>query len=227
MAEIPRIPADVVERLNAQSEAALKRLDEIINDDKWQDSKKTTEEIQFFYRTMEDSPYGMIKSIVHIPAPMDACTAVLDPITTIDDNTPEAERRSITFRHVVSSNPDEETQPMIFYCACPSPNFMVSPREFYLYRRHYVQGTKHVYLHVTPEGECPGIDDSVRKGYVRGKMNLQGFIAEPEEGGVVLTYFVYFDPCGSIPAMVYNMAVENQGYTAKGTKKRILANLQK
>ena len=227
MSDIPHIPADVVERLNSQSEDALKRLNQIINDDKWQNSKKTTEEIQFFYRTMDDSPYGMIKSIVKIPAPLDACLAVLDPITTIDDNTPEAERRSFTYRNVISFNPDEETKPMLFYCACPSPSFMVSPREFYLYRRHYVQDGKHIYLHITPQGECPGISSTVRKGYVRGNMHLQGFIAEPEGDQISLTYFVYFDPCGSIPAMVYNMAVENQGYTAKGTKKRVLANLQK
>ena len=62
----------------------------------------------------------------------------------------------------------------------------------------------------------------VGKGYVRGKLHFQAYIAEADgDNKTKLTFMGHADPCGSIPAMVYNAAATNQGYSLLNIKKGV------
>jgi hypothetical protein len=52
-------------------------------------------------------------------------------------------------------------------------------------------------------------------------MVFQAFLIEPDAVGTKLTFLCHAEPNGSIPAMVYNAAVTNQGYSALRTKKAL------
>ena len=202
-----------------KNEEVLARVLELQNSGDWKLTKEEAD-IKFYNRTDKSSSYHQVKSVVSIPAPMATVLEVLKPIEIVDSNTPKDKRHGLNERKTVYGPLDDEHNTTVFYIELESPGMMVSPRDFLLFRRHYTKDGKEIFLHNS-------IDNAdlqpEKKGVVRGDMLFQSFIAEkdPDEpNNVRLTFLVHADPKGKIPAMAYNMVVTNQGYAAKGIRKR-------
>ncbi|OHS93221.1 hypothetical protein TRFO_40488 [Tritrichomonas foetus] len=215
------VAPELIAQYAKSSEELLPKLLELQNSPEWKVSKEE-KDIKFYNRTEKSSSYTQVKSVVTIPASMDKVLEVLKPIEIVDSNTPKDKRHGLNERRILFGPQDDEFNTTIFLIELESPGMMVSPRDFVLFRRHYSKDGKEIFLH----NSIPNTDLAPeKKGVVRGEMNFQAFIAEkdPEnEENIRLTFLVHADPKGKIPAMAYNMVVTNQGYAAKGIRKRAM-----
>lgn len=213
-----KVTPEQIAAYGKQSEALLSKVLTIKDSPDWKQSKQETD-ITFYTRTDPSSPYTQVKSVVSIPAPMDKVLEVLNEIEVVDASTPKEKRHGLNERKVLYGPLDDEFQTSIFLIELESPAVLVSPRDFVLFRRHYQKDGKHIYLHSSI------VNDDLypeKKGVVRGEMLFQSFIAEQDNGNVKLTFLVHGDPKGKIPSAVFNMVVQNQGYAAKGIRKRAI-----
>lgn len=206
-----------------QSEELLPKFLTLSTSSEWKESKKE-EDITFYTRTDPSSSYHQVKSVVTIPASLETVLGILKPIEVVDSKTPKEKRHGLNERKTLYGPTDDQYQSTIFTIEIESPAPLVSARDFLLFRRHYEKDGKHIFLHNSI------VNDTLfpeKKGVVRGVMEFQGFIAEPDpdhSGNVRLTFLVHADPKGKIPATVYNLVVTNQGYAAKGIRKKAIEN---
>jgi hypothetical protein len=217
-------PAVAAEYLS-RSEAKLQEILALLNDPNWKETKREPE-IVFFTRTDPSSPFSQLKSIVSIPAPIEAVLQALRPIETVDAKTPKGDRHGLQERRVVVGPADDEHQSTVFYLVLESPGPLISPRDFLMSRYLYpLPDNRFAYLHLSIDNESLV---PLNSKYVRGEMLFQGYLVENDPdapGSVRLTFFVHADPKGAIPAWAYNNVVTGQGYTAKGIKKKVLKDL--
>ena len=204
-----------------QSEELLPKFLALATSSEWKESKKE-QDITFYTRTDPSSSYHQVKSVVTIPASIETVISILKPIEVVDASTPKEKRHGLNERKALYGPADDQYQTAIFEIEIESPAPLVSPRDFLLFRRFYQKDGKQVYLHNSI------VNDTLfpeKKGVVRGVMPFQGFIVEPDpdhNGNVRLTFLVHADPKGKIPATVYNLVVTNQGYAAKGIRKKAI-----
>lgn len=204
-----------------QSEELLPKFIALASSNEWKESKKE-EDITFYTRTDPSSPYHQVKSVVTIPAPIDTVLSILKPIEVVDKSTPKEKRHGLNERKALYGPADDQYQTAIFEIEIESPAPLVSPRDFLLFRRFYQKDGKQVYLHNSIVNNTLFPE---KKGVVRGEMPFQGFIVEQDpdhQGNVRLTFLVHADPKGKIPSAVYNLVVTNQGYAAKGIRKKAI-----
>lgn len=216
------IGADQIAKWGEESEKLMKETIALLADPDWKESKKEPE-IVFYTRSDKSSSFHQVKSVVTIPAPMEAVLKALKPIEVVDKNTPKDKRHGLLERRTVYGPQDDEWETCVFYI-CLDPPALVTARDFVLFRRLYkLDGGRYCYFHNSIDTPAVPVDSK----RVRGHMTFQGFLCEPEGDGVRLTFFVHADPKGSIPAFAYNTAATNQGYAAKGIRKKVLADLGK
>lgn len=216
------ISPDQIAKWGEESEKLMKDTIALLNDPEWKESKKEPE-IVFYTRSDKSSSFHQVKSVVTIPAPMEAVLSALKPIEPVNKDTPKEKRHGLIERRTVFGPLDDEAQTCIFYI-CLDPPKLVTARDFVLFRRLYkLDGGRFCYFHNSIETPAVPVDDK----RVRGHMTFQGFLCEPEGNNVKLTFFVHADPKGSIPAFAYNAAATNQGYAAKGIRKKVIADLAK
>lgn len=214
------IPAEVLARYVEEADKVVSETIPMLDGPGWHEEKKEPE-IVFYKRTSPTSSFAQVKSVVSIPGSMDEVLAALRPISVIDETTPRDQRHGIVERRVVFGPQDDESETCVFYIALEPPRFVTS-RDFVLFRRLVkLDGGKMCYFHHSVECDLVPVD----KKKVRANMFFQGFLCEqdPSDANAIqLTFFAQADPMGSIPAMAYNMTAINQGYTAKGIKKRVM-----
>ena len=95
-------------------------------------------------------------------------------------------------------------------CKSISPFFMVTPREFMLYRRTYFENGKTIFVQMSIDNEDI---KPQRKEYVRGFISGQGFVIEDDtedKNQCILTVFSHVNPGGSLPSWAVNYSVKNQ-----------------
>ena len=193
----------------AQHEEALQRFLALENDKDWKFNKEE-DGVKFYFRSEAGSSYTQVKSVTDVAAPVEAVTAILDTIKTVEPSKPEdgfKERREF-------GQLNDENKTSFLYVVVQSGSRLVTDRDFIMLRRKYVKDGKTIYLHVSVPDEV----QAVNKSYVRGQMKLQGYIVEADPanaGHCKLTFMVHTDPAGSIPAMVYNAVVGKQGLVVK------------
>jgi len=192
----------------------------LLNDPSWE-LEKEDKDIVFYRRYAPNDSFAMIKSIVTIPdCSIDDIIEQLSVIEPIDSSTPSNKKHGIAERRVLHDQGKEGF--CVFYIAMEPPGMMISGRDFVLIRKMLQKDGKLLFINVSSE------DDSVlppNRTYVRGQMDFQGFIAEPDPANpknIKLVFMAHANPKGSIPSMIYNSVVMNQGYAAKGVRSKIL-----
>ena len=181
------------------------------NESAWTLSKDDGD-IKFYKGTYPGSSFEMLKSQMIDENLHDGLIKNLDTIEEVDESMPKEKRhgtkRCFSFGHL-----NDEKNTYYFYMAVESGNWLVSDREFLMLRRKYAEDNKLIWLNVSVDGEdiYP-----VQGKNVRGKTTFQGFILEKVDDKTdKLTFIMHTDPCGSVPAMVFNFAATNQGITIK------------
>ena len=213
-------PAPTKEMIEAHEKSVNEVLD-LIKNAKWKLSKEEPE-IKFYTSSYPGSSFSMVKSIVSIPNKHDKVVEIIDRVDKIDETTP-ADKRDGTKERFLIGEGDKEHKTTFMYLSLESGSRLVTDREFFMLRRHYVIDGKDIWHHVSVDGE-----DIVptNKKNVRGKITFQTYVLEkdPEhEGNDILTFIVHADPCGSVPAMIYNAVAVNEGYSAKKIRDEALA----
>lgn len=193
-------------------EANEKKLHEVLEVEKSADWKLSKEDgdLKIFTRYVPDSSYSQLMSYISIPATIEAVVKNLQTIPKIEEGHPAD---GFAEKYVFAETHDDHDSKFYYY-AVESGSRLVSNRDFINIRRMYKDGERYVFV-------TNAVDDDVKpasKKYVRGKIIFQAHIAEQDKekpGNVKLTFLVHTDPAGSIPAAIYNMAIQKQGYSIK------------
>ena len=206
-------------------EEMLDKTFEYLNASDWkEDTKASNDIIKFFTRSVAGSSFSQVHSVVHIPFGIDKVTAKLDLIPKITPDMPEKERNGNHARDVLFNIEGDENKGLVFFLELESPSRLASPREFVMLRRTYIRGDQHIYLHVS----IPYDARPVPKGFVRGLIHFQAYIATPEgPDSTKLDFIVHADPQGSIPGWIYNSVAVSQGNAAKQIRDDIIAENSK
>jgi hypothetical protein len=209
-------PAQITE-YQAKVDAALSTVKSLVGDPQWKDAKKE-KDIQLFYRYPEGSSFCQVKSIVTIAKPPPEVLDYLKANRVIDASTPKDQREGAVERRNLAPVEGDPNEGGFYYIIVDANSRLVSNREFLMFQRTYREGDK-LYLVRTSVDNDAVVPPA--KGTVRGNMVFQAFIVEPDAAGTKLTFLCHAEPNGSIPAMVYNAAVTNQGYSALRAKKAL------
>jgi hypothetical protein len=201
----------------AQVEQRFAHVKSILNDAGWKQSKKE-QDIVFFNRSEAGSGFSQVKSIVTIAKPPQEVFTYISSDRPITSSTPKDQREGCIERRVVSRVEGDPNGAAFYYIAVDSNSSLVSSRDFLMFERSFVEGSTSYFVRTSV------VNDAVvppKKGLVRGNMFFQAFIVEPDPAGTKLTFVCHADPAGSIPAMIYNTAVNNQGYSVLRVKKAL------
>ena len=216
------VAPELLAQYNAEHEQKLNELVNLVDSPEWV-LHEDKPEISIFYRNDPNSSYCQAKGVVKIPVTLETVFNKLKTIQKIDPSMPAEKRDGIHERYSFNEIEGDEHLSCFLYVGLESPKFMVAPREFLMYRRHYFVEGKHIFLHMSIE------NDSIKQpvnGFVRAKMLLQGYVAEVDSedpSTTKLSFIAHADPCGCVPAIVYNQTVTNQCYIAKKIRDQILA----
>ena len=210
-----------LEQYHKLYEERLATVEALLDDPEWKEDKKE-ENITFYTRYDPSSSFAQIKSVVPIPLPIEKVSDFLKVVKVVDDKTPKDQREGCIQRRIQAEIPAEQAEGGAFYyIQLESPSFVVSSRDFLMYRRVTIKGNRHILLQVSVVNDK--IMPPVNK-VVRGNMFFQGLIAEKvDDNNTKLTFICHADPAGSIPATVYNMAAMKQGYAALRVRNGALA----
>ena len=190
----------------AAHEAALEKFVQLQTAPEWK-LAKDEDGVKFYTRTEAGSSFSQLKSETTVAAPLEKVCEVLKVVPVVDAKKPEdGLKERYTFGEL-----NDENDTRFLYVAVDSGSRLVTNRDFIMLRRHYVKDGKQIWLHTSVPDEVKPVE----KQFVRGQMKLQGYIAEADGANTKLTFIVHTDPCGSIPAMIYNAAVMKQGNAVK------------
>ena len=216
---LPEISAEDYAKYDEDSKACFARIKDIIDSPDWKKDKEEPD-VTFYSRNVAGSKFLMIKAVSVIPKPYDV---VVDHMCRLDDIEPEMPasfRDGIHQRHLYLKE-ENKWNDGFFYLALETTTRLVSPRDFLLYRKHYVEDGKDYFSQVSI------VNDAIKpevKGFVRAKILTQCYVLEKTEGDAVkLTFIVHADPSGSVPALVYNAIASNQGNSVKKIKLELMA----
>lgn len=205
-----------IDSYKQQVDETTKKVLHILDDPGWVEKEKKTE-ITFYTRSVAGSSFNQIKSVVTIPTTLDKLYEELKKVVPVNDETPKEKRDGFLERCILSEI-DEQTA--FYYIALETSSRFVSPRDFLTIQRVIPNLDEKVILIRTSI-----IDDTIKpevKGRVRGNMFFQAYIGEEENGIVKLSFLVHADPCGSVPAMIYNTVATKQGENALKIKKALM-----
>lgn len=154
-----------------------------------------------------DSSFSMLKSQCRIDGLYDKVRRNVQMVPRITPDMPDDQRGGAVERYTFA--PEDPAVPdmnCFFYIHVESGSKVVSNRDFVMYRAKYEKDGRLIVLATGMGGE-----DLVeqKKGTVRGVTNFQAFILE----GDTLSFVLHADPCGSVPATIYNMVCARQGET--------------
>jgi hypothetical protein len=207
-----------VEEYEKASVAAFKIAKELAAASDWKESKKDGD-VTFFSRDFKGSSFSAIKSEIVIPKAFEEVVAHqakypdIPASGGVQDGTIE---RQVT---IVKPNDFREG---VVYVALESPSSLVSDRDFLTYRKHYAEGDKDYFISTSIVNDA--FKGEVKKR-VRAKITVQAFITEKipgKAGSCKLSMISHADPCGSIPAWIYNSVSQKQGYVVKKTRDELL-----
>jgi hypothetical protein len=204
MSYLQDLPHSLIDEYISDHEQKLSEILAALSDTNWTFQKRD-KSFSLFFRTVEGSPFVQTKTVVSLSVPKEAMTygRLYTLATTPQGPIPPQEIYAIY-------EPKDENQTIIYFMAMASPAFMVSPREFLLLRRTYVQNGKTIFMQMS-------IDNSdikpERKDFVRGTIIGQAFVIENDPDVTsksIMTVFSHVNPGGSLPVWAVNYSVKNQ-----------------
>ena len=201
---------------NAQIKERYDHMIAILDDPGWT-KEKEEKGVVFYKRSEKGSSFAQVKSVVTISKPIEDVVEVLKVVKTVDENTPKEQREGCIERRALNPIEGDPDNAQFFYIIVESPSRLVTSRDFLMYCKFFRDGDKVSLVRTSI------VNDSlvpVNKKYVRANMLFQGFVCEPCPEGTKLTFLAHGDPCGSVPAMVYNAAAVKQGYSAVRIKEQ-------
>lgn len=203
-----------------QWEKTVDEVFSLVDAQDWKKEKSKEDGLDIYLRYDPSSSFAQIKSVCTVNAPLSAVEANLkQPTTTVDENTPKDKRDGDIERRLLGTVGDGSDCAGFLYVVLESPSRMISPREFLSFQKIAHRDGKVALVRTSIENEAL---HGVGKGYVRGKLHFQAYIAESDgENKTKLTFMGHADPCGSIPAMIYNAVATGQGYNAYTIKKEV------
>lgn len=120
----------------------------------------------------------------------------------IDENTPKDQRAGNLERRFTESIKDCEDGTGFLYVVLESAFKLICPREFLSFQKIAYKDGKIALVRTSIKNKALHKNT---KGYVRGKIYFQAFIAEDNgDNTTKLTFLGHADPCGNIPAVFYN-----------------------
>ena len=208
-----------IQQFDAASEKALENVKEALNATDWKELKRDGDTI-FYSRSVPSSSFSMIKSETTISLPFDVVAKELYTCPDIKPEQPANERDGVIERTLYPVCGDRTYDEGLLYLALESPSKLVSPRDFVMYRKHYLIDGVHYFT------QC-SVDSNIReenKKYVRGSILFQSFVVDndPNSDAVRVRFVVHADPKGKIPALIYNAVASSQGYAVKKLKDGLL-----
>jgi hypothetical protein len=210
------VTPEAVAEYNAQTEQALERVIALLDDGGW-GSPKSDKDVLYWVRYVSGSSFAMIKSEVAIPKPYDAVIDRMFYFPEITPDMPAAQRDGILRRFLIIPEPSRFSEGYMYF-SVESGVPLVSNRDFLVYRKHYERDGAHYLIQFSIE------NDAImpkQKGFVRGKMITQAFIAD-NPGTPRIRCLSHTDPGGSIPAALYNMAAKKQAAYLKRLKESMM-----
>lgn len=215
---LPPLSPEEVAKHEAAINECLERVKALLDSPDWKKDKEE-KDVVFFTRKVQGSSFNMIKSISMIPVPMEKVLDELSEVRNLEPDMPASERDDTHQQHLFVAEPNRFNDGYM-YLALESPSRLVSPRDFLMYRKHFEVDGKHFFPQVSI------VNDAIRgpvKGFVRGNIITQCFVAEQAGDQVKLTFIVHADPAGSIPGWVYNQVATGQGYAVKKIRDKLIA----
>ncbi|KAK8841484.1 hypothetical protein M9Y10_027103 [Tritrichomonas musculus] len=190
----------------------------VVDADGWKKEHSKEKDLEIFIRHDKSSSFAQVKSVTTVHSTLDAVEQCFKTVKTVDDKTPKDQREGAIERRLLGQAGDGADGAGFFYIVVESSSRLVSPREFLCYQKIARKDGKIALVRTSIENEAL---HKVGKGNVRGNMIFQGFVAEPEGDNIKLTFVVQADPCGSVPAMVYNTVATGQGYNLLSMRKEL------
>ncbi|KAK8891413.1 hypothetical protein M9Y10_028622 [Tritrichomonas musculus] len=207
---------------DAAAEEAFNKIAGLLADPSSFKQTKEDQGIKFFSRSDKDSPFSQVLSETTVNAPLDAVLKDLGNVPIYDKSMDKKVRGDCLIQESYVLDESDPNQDGFVYCGLDTPVRLVAKRDFLMYRKHFEKDGVHYFIHVSVDftGVRPPTSD-----FVRGKI-LQVDIASADPSDSTKTKlqsFVHADPCGSIPAWVYNLTAESQGYDVKKVRDRVEA----
>ena len=215
--EAPAIPPEEIQKYEEAIQKCFEDCKAVVDAPDWKKEKEEPD-VTFFVRKVEGSSFNMVKSFSMIPKPMDVVVDDLCEVQNIEPDMDPKVRGETHQQHLYISKPNKWNDGFI-YLALETPTRIVSPRDFLMYRKHFEENGKHYFTQVSI------VNDAIQpevKGFVRGRILTQCFLAEQEGDQIKLTFIVHADPAGSIPAWIYNKVATGQGYEVKVIRDRLM-----
>lgn len=169
----------------------------------WQKEKSKESDFEVFTRQDLSSPFYQIKSVCTINNPLYMVEELFKiPPATVDENTPNDKKAGNIERHFTESIKDCDDGTGFLYVVLESAFKLICPREFLSFQKIAYKDGKIALVRTSIKNKAL---HGNTKGYVRGKIHFQAFIAEDNGNNTTkLTFLGHADPCGNIPAVLYN-----------------------
>lgn len=201
-----------------QLDEMKKTIDQLYNSDDWKPSKKE-DDVEYFTRSVQDSKFTMIKSTTIVEKSASELVDFLNFLKVIKKDMTPAERDGAIERQVFNMEGENPHGNAIVYLALESGSRFVSPRDFFMARKYFEEGDKYYFIVISidDKGAAPA-----PKGLVRGKILCNATIVEKiDDKKSRLSFIAHGDPCGSVPAMIYNQVAVGQGACVKKIRDEI------
>lgn len=216
--QAPPIPSEEVAKYDALILAKFNEIKELLVATDWKPLKEDAG-VKYFSRSVAGSKFSMIMSTVNIPKPMQAVFENFCSMACIEPDMPKSVRDDTHQRHMYVTEPNTCNDGYLYLCL-ESPAPLVSGRDFMMYRKHFEEDGKHYFMQTSIDNDTI---QPIVKGFVRGKILIQGFVLEPVGDEIKTSFIVHADPCGSMPAMVYNAVASGQGSVVKTARDELMA----
>ena len=203
------------------SEETFNKVLSILSDESSFKENKKDGPVTFYTRDDKDSSFTQVYSTTTIPVSVSRLLEEMQKVMEIDPTMDKKIRDDTLIQELYVLDENDPNRDGFVYVALDTPTRLVSKRDFLMYRKHYEKDGVHYFVH------CSVDYNDVRpptKEYVRGKILMQVDIVDSDPANpdnARLRFLIQADPCGSIPAWVYNMTAISQGYEVKKVRDRL------
>ena len=180
-------------------DSSMDRLKQLAtSDDGWKLDKEKSG-VVIHHRYSEDSPIVMMRGKTTIAASAE------DVLKCTEDYETRKKWDELFNGGEVLKTIDDSHQ--VITLKFKSPSMVVSNRDFVMARAVKKEGNVILSNHVS----VPYPDHGEQKGYVRGEIDVSGYVIEPlDNGKCSCTYVVQLDPKGWVPTVVVNTVASKQ-----------------
>ncbi|KAK8899065.1 hypothetical protein M9Y10_001364 [Tritrichomonas musculus] len=175
----------------------------LLNAKEWKKENSKESDFEVFTNQDPSSPFYQIKSVCILNDPLNEVEKTFkEPPQTVDENTPKDKKNGNIERRFTGRFKDCDDGTGFLYVVLESAFKLICPREFLSFQKIAYKDCRVALIRTSIENKALYKNT---KGYVRGKIFFQAFIAEDNENNTTkFTFLGHADPCGNIPAVFYN-----------------------